>query len=52
MPVKELTRKVKTDKEFPGGVSSLPDKEEIIEKINEMILLLNEIEAKVEKQQG
>ena len=45
MPVDKLTRHVTTDKDFPSGVSTLPDKEEMIEKINEVIVLLNKLEV-------
>lgn len=46
-PVKKLERVVTEHENFPGGISSLPDKEKIVEKINEVITLLNELEEKL-----
>lgn len=48
MPIKQLIRTITSSDDYPGGISTLPTKQEIVDKVNEVIELLNTLEEKLE----
>lgn len=46
-PIKLLERTITGSEDYPGSVSSLPTKEEFMKKINEVILLINNLEEEI-----
>lgn len=47
-PIKILERTIVDSKDYPGGISSLPTKEQFMDKLNEVILLVNNLEKEIE----